>query len=106
VSVELEPAAETIPADAALLRVALHALADEMRSRSGANTAPLSIRAFAGSDGVRVAIGSTREDGGWGSPGRHRGLGLGLARRIAELHGGGLAEDAATGEVVLTLPVA
>ena len=38
VTVELEPAAETVVADAALLRVALRALADEMRSRSGGNT--------------------------------------------------------------------
>jgi signal recognition particle receptor subunit beta len=107
VSVEMEPAAETVPADAALLRVALHALADEVRARSGANTAPLTIRAFAGSDGVRVAIGSARGGGGAPlAPAVTAGLGLGLARRIAELHGGGLAEDAATGEVVLTLPVA
>ena len=41
VAVELEAAAETVAADAALLRVALRALADEVRARAGANTAPL-----------------------------------------------------------------
>ena len=104
VRVELDPAVETVQADAALLRVALRAVADEVRSRAGANTAPLVIQAGAWSDGVRVRVGSP----GAASPGPGpaavtAGLGLGLARRIAELHGGGL-EDGTAGEVILTLP--
>ena len=39
---------------------ALRAIADEVRSRSGANTAPLSIRAGVWSDGVRVSVSSPR----------------------------------------------
>jgi hypothetical protein len=96
-----------VAADAALLRVALRALADEVRSRAGSQTAPLAIRVGAWTDGVRVSV---RAEGGAAGAGAGAavavGLGLGLARRIAEMHGGSLEDAVATGEIVLTLPLA
>jgi signal recognition particle receptor subunit beta len=105
VAVELDAAAETVAADAALLRVALRALADEVRARAGSQTAPLAIRVGAWTDSVRVSV---RAQGGPAEAPTAvtAGIGLGLARRIAEMHGGSLEDAVATGEIVLTLPVA
>jgi signal recognition particle receptor subunit beta/GAF domain-containing protein len=105
VSVDFDAAVETVRADAALLRVALRAVADEVRSRSGANTTPLSIRVGAWSDGVRVSVRAAGEPSGDAGRGAlTAGLGLGLARRIVELHEGRLEDGGPAGEVVLSLP--
>ena len=106
VTVELEPAAETVVADAALLRVALRALADEMRSRAGANSAPLAIKVGVWTDGVRLTVRSERASPPEAPGSINAGLGLGLARRIAELHGGTLEDDETSGSLVMTLPLA
>jgi signal recognition particle receptor subunit beta len=106
VAVELDPAAETVRVDAALLRVALRAIVDEVRSRAGANTAPLSIRVGAWSDGARVSVRSLAPVAPGSGGGVNAGLGLNVARRIAEMHGGALEDRGAAGEVVITLPAA
>jgi signal recognition particle receptor subunit beta len=89
VTSQLDPEAEMVSGDATLLRVALRAMADELRARAGANTAPIAIRTQAADGQVRVSLGlQTAPNPSPGGGVVNAGLGLGLARRIAELHSG------------------
>ena len=113
VSVDVDSAAETVSGDATLLRVALRAIADEVRARVGSHTTPLAIHAGAWSDGIRIGV---RTSGAPAPPAEGREekkaggarLSLSLARRIAELHGGTLEDKRgeAASEIVLVLPAA
>jgi signal recognition particle receptor subunit beta len=103
VTSELDPDAETVSADATLLRVALRAMADELRARAGGNTAALAIRTRGEGSLVQVTL-RLQEPPAEGATSAvlTPGLGLGLARRIAELHDGTF--DDATVELTLALP--
>ncbi len=104
VTSELDATAETVSADATLLRVALRAMADELRTRAGGNTAGLAIKTRGEAGLVHVTL-RLQEPPADGAPRAvPTGLGIGLARRIAELHGGTFADSDV--ELTLSLPAA
>jgi hypothetical protein len=96
VSVQIGRGAETVSGDAALLRVALRALLEHVRAASnGGPETPVEIRAEAAVGKVLVSIGTHSPLLASSSA---PGYGLPLVRRIAELHGGGLATESVAGD--------
>jgi len=104
VTSQLDPNAETVRADATLLRVALRAMADELRARAGANTAAIAIRTRGDGSRLRVSLRLASPGAATAAAVVNAGIGLGIARRIAELHGGTLEE--AAGQISMDLPTA
>jgi hypothetical protein len=101
VSSERDIGAETVSGDATLLRVALRAMADELRARAGSNTAPLTIRTRCAARHVQISLRLLEPPGDGIARVASPGLGIGLAHRIAELHAGALRDS--TVELTLVL---
>jgi signal transduction histidine kinase len=102
-SVQIGPGAEAVWGDAALVRLALRAMVEQTGAVSTGGT--LEIRATPGPGKVLLSVGVT----GGGTPRKSAasGLGLGVVKRIAELHGGSLTTESVPGEgdwLVLALP--
>ncbi len=102
VTSELDGTAETVSADPTLLRVALRAMADELRSRAGGNTAGLAIRTRGEAGRVLVILRLREPPADGAAVASPTGLGIGLARRIAELHGRAFTDGKV--EFTLSLP--
>jgi mutual gliding-motility protein MglA len=104
-AIQIAPGAEAVWGDAALVRLALRTLVEQM---SGASTGTLEIRATPAPGKVLLSVGVSGVAGGTAArPPTGPGLGLGVARRIAELHGGSLNAESVAGEgewLVLALP--
>jgi hypothetical protein len=101
VTIQIAPGAQAVAADAPLLRLALRACLELVRG-GGEGRAQVRAETAAGNVVLSVLATGARLPAG-GS------LGLGLARRIAELHGGTLAMQTTSGgstALVLTLPSA
>jgi signal recognition particle receptor subunit beta len=96
VSVRIDPGADHVSGDSALLRVALRALVEHVRGSSGA-TAPVDVRAEAAGGRVLISVGSASAGPGSARAAGPIGMGLTLAQRIAELHGGTLTVQTVPG---------
>jgi signal recognition particle receptor subunit beta/signal transduction histidine kinase len=90
VVIEMAPGVGPVSGDAALLRLALAALVDQ--ARSGGDRVPLAVRAV--SQGGRVSISVSGEGLSMPAGQAAADMGLNLVRRIAELHGGSLTQEA------------
>jgi signal recognition particle receptor subunit beta len=102
-SVQIAPGAEAVWGDAALVRLALRALVDQ--AKTGMTSGTLEIRATPATGRVLLSVGVTGGTGGTAQPAAS--LGLGVVRRIAELHGGTFSTESVPGAedwLVLVLP--
>jgi hypothetical protein len=105
VAVRIDAGAETVSGDSALLRVAIRVLVEHVRGPAR-GAAPVEVRAEAAAGRVLISVGTTAS--AWPpASGGHWGMGLSLAQRIAELHGGSLTVQNVPGLedwLVLSLP--
>jgi len=106
VAVRIDTGAETVTGDSALLRVAIRALVEHVRGPAG-GAAPVEIRAEGAAGRVLISVGAAAPSAGPPASGGHSGMGLSVAQRIAELHGGSLTAQSVPGRedrLVLSLP--
>jgi mutual gliding-motility protein MglA len=97
VAVRIASGAEMVSGDPALLRVAIRAIVEYVRALAGPS-AGVEVRAEAAGGRVLISVGSAASSpGAPPSPSGHVGMGLSLAQRIAELHGGSLTVQSVPG---------
>ena len=104
-SVQIASGAEAVWGDQALVRLALRAMVEHVGGTSGNGT--LEIRATPTPGKVQLSVGLVDAAPGAPPAAKASGLGLGVVRRIAELHGGSLTTESVPGGddwLVLTLP--
>ena len=106
VTVRIDPGAENVSGDAALLRVAIRALVDHVRLPAGPR-AHVEIRAEAAGGRVLISVGTATPSSEPPAAGAHSGMSLSVAQRIAEMHDGSLTAQSVPGLedwLVLSLP--
>ncbi|HSB61886.1 MAG TPA: hypothetical protein VLI67_09210, partial [Vicinamibacteria bacterium] len=94
VAVRIQPGADAVSGDPALLRVALRSLIDHVRPDG---VTPVEVRAEAAAGRVLISVGAAVSSPGSARPAGPAGMGLSLAQRIAEMHGGSLTIQSVPG---------